>query len=190
MSSKQRFMSLHDVLVQNSPFRQQSDRCTTSQMCTCAKSQETNLLPTSTSIFLPEFPHREARPAHLQVLYYSVLMKGSSGIHRLFIVEIMTANYCHDVWQIPNKFPLTQNFYSHGYSYSSILFYSTLFYYFMFCSILFYSILLYSILFYFVQLYSLLFYSILLCSILFYSIMLYCTLFCYFMFNSILLNSI
>ncbi|KAG7322176.1 hypothetical protein KOW79_015034 [Hemibagrus wyckioides] len=46
-------------------------------MCTCAKSQETNLLPTSTSIFLPEFPHREARPAHLQVT--GVIAKGSFG---------------------------------------------------------------------------------------------------------------
>lgn len=180
-------MSLHDVLVQNSPFRQQSDRCTTSQMCTCAKSQETNLLPTSTSIFLPEFPHREARPAHLQVLYYSVLMKRISGTHRLFIVEIKTANYHHDVCQIPDKFSLTQNFYSHGYNYSSILFYSTLFYSILlcsvqFCSILFSCVLFYSTLFYFILLNyilfcSILFFYVLFCSILFCSILLYCTLF-------------
>ncbi|XP_026779887.1 ribosomal protein S6 kinase-related protein isoform X2 [Pangasianodon hypophthalmus] len=77
LSSKQRFLSPHDVLVQSSPLRQQSDQCTSSQFNKCTKSQETNPLPSSTSIFLPEFPHREGRPAHLQVT--GVIAKGSFG---------------------------------------------------------------------------------------------------------------
>ncbi|XP_053503801.1 ribosomal protein S6 kinase-related protein [Ictalurus furcatus] len=78
LSSEQRFPSLHDVLVdQSSPFRQQSDQCTTSHICKCTKRQETNPLPTSTSIFLPEFPHRDGRPTHLQVT--GVIAKGSFG---------------------------------------------------------------------------------------------------------------
>ncbi|XP_017345693.1 ribosomal protein S6 kinase-related protein isoform X2 [Ictalurus punctatus] len=78
LSSEQRFPSLHDVLVdQSSPFRQQSDQCTTSHICKRTKRQETNPLPTSTSIFLPEFPHRDGRPTHLQVT--GVIAKGSFG---------------------------------------------------------------------------------------------------------------
>ncbi|XP_026993037.2 ribosomal protein S6 kinase-related protein [Tachysurus fulvidraco] len=76
-SSKQRFLCLHDVLVQNSPFGQQSDQCTTTQMCKCTKKQERDLLPTSASMFLPEFSHHEGTPAHLQVT--GVIAKGSFG---------------------------------------------------------------------------------------------------------------
>uniref|UniRef100_A0A3B1JWN4 Ribosomal protein S6 kinase related a n=2 Tax=Astyanax mexicanus TaxID=7994 RepID=A0A3B1JWN4_ASTMX len=77
LSSRHRFLSLRAGLVQNSPFRQRSVPHTKSHICEEAQSTEINLLPTSTSMFLPEFPQRGEGNMHLQITGF--IAKGSFG---------------------------------------------------------------------------------------------------------------
>ncbi|XP_066534769.1 ribosomal protein S6 kinase-related protein isoform X2 [Hoplias malabaricus] len=77
LSSRQRFLSLRDGLIQNSPFKQQSVRQTKSHIIDQTQSPEINPLPASTSMFLPEFPQHMERNVHLQITGF--IAKGSFG---------------------------------------------------------------------------------------------------------------
>ncbi|XP_072548353.1 ribosomal protein S6 kinase-related protein-like [Salminus brasiliensis] len=77
LPSRQRFLSLRGGHVQSSPFKQRSVPHAKPHICEETPSPEMDPLPTSTSMFLPEFPHRVGRNVHLQITGF--IAKGSFG---------------------------------------------------------------------------------------------------------------